>query len=134
MSRLTLVIDQSLLAIVRLDIKTIHWPWISDILIKAKFCTISKTDDELSLVVDQNLVSDITDKIEKDFISIKVQGPLAFELTGIMLSIIEPLAKANISVFTISTYDTDYVLIKADKMLKAIEVLSLHHNIINKLI
>ncbi|HSC46949.1 MAG TPA: ACT domain-containing protein, partial [Gammaproteobacteria bacterium] len=42
----------------------------------------------------------------------KVQGPLDFSLTGVIASLVQPLAEAKISVFTIATYDTDYILVQ----------------------
>ena len=42
-----------------------------------------------------------------------LQGPFAFELTGILLKVLQPLAAAGIGIFAVSTFDTDYVLVKA---------------------
>ncbi|MBE0351128.1 ACT domain-containing protein [Pseudoalteromonas lipolytica] len=50
-------------------------------------------------------------------------GPLGFSLTGIMANISGVLAKASISIFALSTYDTDYVLVKKQSMPKAITAL-----------
>lgn len=80
--------------------------------LSGSFFSISKTEDELSIVCDQSLVpADI--KIEKDWRMFKVEGPLDFGLTGILASIANPLAQAKVSIFAISTFDTDYVLVKA---------------------
>ena len=57
------------------------------------------------------------------FAMLKVQGPLDFSLTGIMASLTKPLADAGVSVFTISTYDTDYLLIGESRLSKAITAL-----------
>ena len=57
------------------------------------------------------------------FAMLKVQGPLDFSLTGIMASLTKPLADAGVSVFTISTYDTDYLLIGESRLSKAIAAL-----------
>ncbi len=57
------------------------------------------------------------------FVMLKVQGPLDFSLTGIMASLTKPLAEAGVSVFTISTYDTDYLLIGEAKLGAAINAL-----------
>ena len=53
----------------------------------------------------------------------KVEGPLSFELTGIMASVAGPLAEAGISMFTIGTYETDYILIKKEGYEEAVGVL-----------
>ena len=54
---------------------------------------------------------------------LKVPGPLSFALTGIMASISSALADAGISIFALSTYDTDYILVKADQLENAIDAL-----------
>ena len=53
----------------------------------------------------------------------KVHGPLDFSLTGVLVSLARPLAEAGVSVFTLSTYDTDYLLVKQDKLELALAVL-----------
>lgn len=60
---------------------------------------------------------------EGDWRVLEVLGPLSFALTGIIASISSALAEADISIFTLSTYDTDYVLVKADQLEKAVEAL-----------
>ncbi len=53
----------------------------------------------------------------------KVQGPLAFALTGILAAITAPLAAAGIPVFAVSTCDTDYLLVKGEMLARAVESL-----------
>lgn len=53
----------------------------------------------------------------------KVEGPLDFGLTGILSSLAQPLAEAKISIFAISTFDTDYILIKEENLQKAVAIL-----------
>jgi hypothetical protein len=55
------------------------------------------------------------------FTGFAVQGPLDFSLTGILVSLLQPLAEAGISVFTISTFDTDWVLVPLDDADRAAE-------------
>ena len=50
-------------------------------------------------------------------------GPLDFSLTGILAGITQPLAGHGISIFAVSTYDTDYILVKNEQLEKAIEIL-----------
>lgn len=79
----------------------------------ASFLSITKTADELSIVCPESLTTYISDaKIEKGWVAFKVRGPLDFGLTGILAGLAQPLAKNDISIFAISTYDTDYVLVK----------------------
>ncbi|MNL03356.1 hypothetical protein D3C87_1238910 [compost metagenome] len=86
---------------------------------QGSFFSITRTADELSVVCESRLVpSDIHLK-EKNWKCLKVQGPLDFSLTGILSSIANPLAAAKISIFAISTFDTDYVMVKNDNLKKA---------------
>lgn len=62
---------------------------------------------------------------ERGWRCLKVHGPLDFDQTGILLSLAEPLAKAGISIFAVSTYDTDYLLVKGRDLPGAIEALRL---------
>lgn len=74
--------------------------------------SINKNEDELSIVCEQENVPEGV-KAEKDWRIFKVQGPLDFGLTGILASISTPLAESKISIFAISTFDTDYVMVRA---------------------
>lgn len=60
---------------------------------------------------------------ERGWRAVVVRGPLAFGLTGVLVSIAQPLADAGISIFVISTYDTDYVLVKRESLDAAVRVL-----------
>ena len=55
---------------------------------------------------------------------LEVAGPLDFSLTGVLASLVEPLARAEVSVVTLSTFDTDYLLIKQTALTHAQEVLA----------
>jgi hypothetical protein len=54
---------------------------------------------------------------------LKVRGPLDFGLTGILAALTSALAAASIPIFALSTYDTDYLMIKTDTLERAIEAL-----------
>ena len=90
---------------------------------KSRFYSITKTSDELSIVCEQALVpADM--KAETDWKGFRVVGTLDFSLTGILAAIANPLAQEKISIFAISTFDTDYVLIKSPTWDHAKRVLS----------
>lgn len=86
------------------------------------FVSITKTDDELSIVCKERYVSENVTS-EKGWRILKVLGPLDFSLVGILSKITSILALNSISVFAISTYDTDYILVKDLSLSKTIEVL-----------
>lgn len=89
---------------------------------KGEFYSITKTRDELSIVSCQDNIPDGV-KCQGDWRILKVQGPLDFSLIGILASISAVLAKQKISIFVISTYDTDYILIKEKDIKKSIDSL-----------
>ena len=53
----------------------------------------------------------------------KLKGPFPFAMTGVLASVVAPLAKAGVSIFAVSTYETDYVLVKEKQMAQAVLVL-----------
>lgn len=63
-------------------------------------------------------------KRDEGWRALKVEGPLDFSATGILATLITPLAKEGISIFAVSTYDTDYLLVKERHLEKAVEILS----------
>ncbi len=89
---------------------------------ESSFLSITKTEDELSIVCDASIVLD-AEESECGWSCIKVLGPLDFALTGILAKLSVILAEAQVSIFAISTYDTDYILIKSEKLELAVRVL-----------
>jgi len=87
--------------------------------------SITYTGDELSIVCSAHGVP-TNIRCEKDWKAIKVQGPLDFSLTGILASLATPLAAEGIPLFAISTFDTDYILVKEQNVEHAIATLKQH--------
>jgi len=83
---------------------------------------ISKTLEELSIVCPTTITID-SFAVETQWRALEVIGPLGFSLTGIMANISGVLADAKVSIFAISTYDTDYVLVKEQQIQEAINAL-----------
>ena len=79
----------------------------------ADFLTVSRTEDELSLVGPTAAITGM-DTVESGWTAFKVQGPFAFDETGIVAALSRALAEAEIGIFVISTFDTDYVLVKQE--------------------
>lgn len=88
----------------------------------SSFYSITRTFDELSIVCFQESIPDDV-KFERDWRILKVEGPLDFSLIGILSSISTVLAENKISIFAISTFDTDYILIKSKDFESAINAL-----------
>ncbi|MBC7742550.1 MAG: ACT domain-containing protein [Bdellovibrionaceae bacterium] len=78
---------------------------------KSDFFSVTRSNDELSIVCTDVGIPDSV-RSEKGWRCLKVKGPLDFSLTGVLASLVTPLSTAKVSIFTISTFDTDYLLIK----------------------
>ncbi len=86
---------------------------------------VGKTDTELSVVC---LVEHAPAQIlarEDGWRAFRVAGQMDFGLTGVLAGLSAILAQAAISIFALSTFDTDYILVKEEKLTKALEVLEL---------
>jgi hypothetical protein len=114
-----LEIQPTFLAICRLESHSLIPSWA----FLGEFFSISKSSDELSIVCNQENIPEEV-KAERDWRCLKVQGPLDFGLTGILASLATPLAAAHISIFALSTFDTDYLLVKQQNFEEALQVLS----------
>ena len=86
------------------------------------FWSVTKTQDELSVVCPKDQVPEDV-KAESVWRIIEVEGPLDFSMTGVLNCLTKPLADLEISVFVISTYLTDYLLIHSKDLKPAIEIL-----------
>jgi hypothetical protein len=96
---------------------------VPDWALSEQFVSVTRTSEELSVVCPkQNIPEGI--RCEPDYRCLKVEGPLDFNLTGILGSLTTVLAQAGISVFAVSTFDTDYILVKEDQIEKAVKTLS----------
>ena len=114
---LTLSVLPELLALCRLDRDAAVPDWTM-----GEFVSITRTSDELSIVCDERDVPSGV-KADRGWRALKIEGPLDLALTGVLASIATPLAEAKINIFAISTFDTDYVLVKAERVAEAIGVL-----------
>ncbi len=85
-------------------------------------CSVTRTREELSVVCKEKAVPPGI-RCERDWRALKVEGPLDFALTGILVALAAPLAEAGISIFAISTYDTDYLMVREPSLDKALETL-----------
>ena len=114
---LTLSVLPDTLAVCRLDASAPIPDWA------ANFFSITRTQDELSIVCPQQDVP-AGIQCERDWRGLCVAGPLDFALTGVLAALAAPLAQAGISIFAISTFETDYILVKEANLELAVTVLS----------
>lgn len=84
--------------------------------------SLTRTPDEISVVLPEDQARPGW-KVEAGWRVLRVAGPLDFSLTGVLASLAQPLAEAGIPVFVLSTFDTDYLMVKDDRLETAREVL-----------
>ena len=113
--QLTLLPDT--FAICRLDADAAIPAWAN-----GRFFSITRTAEELSIVCLQSAVPDGI-RCDREWQCFKLAGPIHFTTVGVLASLVQPLAEAGISVFAISTFDTDYLLVKAADLQRAVDAL-----------
>ncbi len=116
--KLRLELLPDIYAVCRLDADAPVPDWVDE----CPFSSITRTASELSVVCPDVRVASAVKK-ESGWRILTVEGPLDFALTGVLASLVVPLSRKGVSVFTLSTYDTDHLLVKNEQLDKAIQVL-----------
>jgi hypothetical protein len=118
---LTLTVLEERLAVCRLDAGAEIPIWATG----TSFFSVTRTGDELSIVCPAD---DVPKGIpqEKGLRPLKLEGPFGFSEVGILASVAEPLAGAGVSLFAVSTFDTDYVLVREGQLDLAVDALRGH--------
>ncbi|MFP4661580.1 MAG: ACT domain-containing protein [Halanaerobiales bacterium] len=116
---ITLKVLDERFAICKVDNKYPIPMWVLE---SRDFYSITRTHDEMSIVSMEDSVPDDVEK-ESGWKAFKIEGELDFSLVGVISSITGYLAEKEISVFVMSTYNTDYILVKEEDFEKAVEVL-----------
>jgi hypothetical protein len=107
------------------DLSIVHMDKLIDldeIFVKSQFVSLTKTNDEISLVTETECVKDSW-YVNSGWKALFIVGPLDFSLVGILREVLVLLADGGISIFAISTFDTDYILIKKEQLERAVEIL-----------
>lgn len=91
--------------------------------LRSPFFFVAHTDEELSLVLPDSVKLE-SDRSDAGWACFKVQGPLEFNLVGVLAGISSVLAEAKIAIFALSTFDTDYILVKREQVQAARGALS----------
>jgi hypothetical protein len=95
------------LAVCRLDAGSDVPPWVDR---SREFASVTRTTDELSVVCARDDVPEGV-RMEGPWRAFRVQGPIVMTLVGVVAALANPLAEAGISIFAMSTFDTDYILV-----------------------
>lgn len=121
MRQLSLSLLPGRLAVCRLGPNEAIPQWV----FSTSFWSVTRTDEEFSLILPEKVVPSSW-KAEKGWRCLKVVGPLDFSLTGVLSSLSTPLAEAGVPILAISTYDTDYLLVRSGDVDRAKEILIEH--------
>ena len=97
---------------------------VSDIYMTTEFYFIGKTDEEISLVCKTEDTPSNTIDRDDGWRGFRIQGILDFSLIGILSKLSGILAQHKIGIFAVSTYNTDYILVKEENYDKALDVLA----------
>ena len=95
----------------------------SEVNFEAEYCFTAKTDEENSVVCRTEDVPKNTIAREDGWRAFRVEGILDFSLTGILANISALLAEANIEIFAVSTFNTDYIFVKKESEMDALDKL-----------
>jgi hypothetical protein len=102
---------KGMFSIARLPPDAVIPPWV----IQIPYTSITRTPEELSIVYPETISKEMdpygSTHIEREWRMFRVLGTLDFSLTGVLLSLIQPLGDAGVSIFAISTYNTDYLMV-----------------------
>jgi hypothetical protein len=83
--------------------------------VRRGIASVVRTPDELSVVCPMEDIQPGA-TVEGPWACIKLEGPFPFDQTGVLASVLDPLADAGIPIFALSTFDTDYVLVKTEQL------------------
>ena len=88
----------------------------------AGFVSITRREGELSIVcADERVPAEV--RAERGWRALEVEGPIDFQVVGLLHDLTGPLARAGISVFAVATFDTDVLLVREETLTRAVEVL-----------
>lgn len=89
----------------------------------ARFWCVIRDGDEVSVITEESFTAPCA-QIERGWKGLKVKGPLDFALKGILVSLLNPLNEVGVSVFVLSTFSTDYILVKNEQLAEAVGALT----------
>jgi hypothetical protein len=114
------------LAVCRLDADSDVPPWAAE---SRQFTSVTRTMDELSIVCDFDVVPEGV-PAEGPWRAFRVKGPIVMTLIGVVAALANPLAAAGISIFAISTFETDYILVHEPDFDAAVSALTLAGHVV----
>lgn len=89
---------------------------------RSGFVSVTRTAEELSIVCPEPVPPAVS-RVERGWALIRLHGPIPFDQTGVLASLASPLAAAGVAVFAVSTFDTDYILVRISQLTRACDAL-----------
>ena len=120
---LTLRLLSGKLAVARLAASAPLPVWLD--LAAAPLASVVRTGEELSIVCPAALVPEGV-QCARDWRAFRIAGVIDFALTGVLASVLNPLGEAGVGIFALSTFDTDYILVRTDQLSQARAALAAH--------
>ncbi len=117
--QLTLQLFEGCLAVCRLPANSTMPPWA---FAKGPLNSVTRSEKELSIICSEAAVPAGV-RAERGWRVMKVENTLNFALTGILVSLADPLAEAGVSIFTVSTFDSQYLMVKEASIEVALKIL-----------
>lgn len=115
---LTLIVEPGEYAVCQLEADEPLPAWLPT----APFWTVTRAGDELSIICSADAVP-FESSHESGWRLLRLLGPFPFDLTGILASVLTPLAAADVGIVAMSTFNTDYILVKHTRLATAIDAL-----------
>jgi hypothetical protein len=114
-----LYVLDDLYAVARCDPDAPMPPWAS----RGPFWSVTRSDSELSVVCREDDVP-AEASAERGWCALELAGPLDFSLTGVVSALVVPLADAEVPIFVLSTFETDYLLVREHDLQGSVEALT----------
>lgn len=118
------------LAICRLDAEAPPPAWVFHA--DARFYSVTRTPAETSVVCSEDDVPPSIAHVERGWRALVLEGPIPFDEIGVLASLVSPLAIAGIPVFALSTFDTDWLLVRESDLPRALEELRSEFTIVTR--
>lgn len=117
---LSLIVLVAPVALVRLNAQDAIPEWTAH---ARAFLSVTRTPLELSIVADEVAVP-LHVEAARGYRALRIEGPLPFEMVGVLAAVAGPLAAAGVPLFAIATFDTDYVLVREDLLARVVRILT----------
>jgi hypothetical protein len=123
----TITIQPDRLVVCRLDPDAPLPAWLFHA--ESHFLSLTRTREETSIVCPEDDLPPSLTRVERGWRALKLEGPIPFDETGVLVGLASPLATAGIPLFALSTFDTDYLLVRERDLARAREALSAHYRL-----